>query len=136
MKMLGTLNLHLVSLSTRIVWFFAVFLRSQRLNFEVSSPNGILLFREASKMICTYGEYLFPYLSLQYNFISLGERKMLVILFFWTFLSVWICEVGNSAESQVAIILASGEVSKQRVFDYKSCLTNLMNFFWIKLQCQ
>ncbi|XP_070630611.1 ran-binding protein 17 isoform X5 [Bos indicus] len=29
--------------------------RSQRLNFDVSSPNGILLFREASKMICTYG---------------------------------------------------------------------------------
>lgn len=42
---------------------FAVFLRSQRLNFDVSSPNGILLFREASKMICTYGEYLSPYLS-------------------------------------------------------------------------
>ncbi|KAJ6659198.1 hypothetical protein lerEdw1_019243, partial [Lerista edwardsae] len=30
-------------------------LQSQRLNFDVSSPNGILLFREASKMICTYG---------------------------------------------------------------------------------
>jgi len=29
--------------------------RSQRLHFEVSSPNGILLFREASKIICTYG---------------------------------------------------------------------------------
>ncbi|XP_060053128.1 ran-binding protein 17 isoform X2 [Erinaceus europaeus] len=29
--------------------------RSQRLNFDASSPNGILLFREASKMICTYG---------------------------------------------------------------------------------
>lgn len=29
--------------------------RSQRLQFDVSSPNGILLFREASKMICTYG---------------------------------------------------------------------------------
>ncbi|XP_064886178.1 ran-binding protein 17 isoform X2 [Columba livia] len=28
--------------------------RSQRLNFDGSSPNGILLFREASKMICTY----------------------------------------------------------------------------------
>ncbi|KAK2118596.1 Ran-binding protein 17 [Saguinus oedipus] len=30
--------------------------RSQRLNFDVSSPNGILLFREVSKMVCTYGE--------------------------------------------------------------------------------
>lgn len=29
--------------------------RSQRLQFEVSSPNGILLFRETSKMIVNYG---------------------------------------------------------------------------------
>lgn len=29
--------------------------RSQRLQFDVCSPNGILLFREASKMICAYG---------------------------------------------------------------------------------
>ncbi|XP_047273489.1 ran-binding protein 17 isoform X15 [Homo sapiens] len=32
--------------------------RSQRLNFDVSSPNGILLFREASKMVCTYGNQI------------------------------------------------------------------------------
>ena len=30
--------------------------RSQRLQFDVASPNGILLFREASKVIVTYGE--------------------------------------------------------------------------------
>ncbi len=30
--------------------------RSQRLVFEISSPNGILLFREASRLICTYGQ--------------------------------------------------------------------------------
>lgn len=29
--------------------------RSQRLQFDLSSPNGILLFREASKLICSYG---------------------------------------------------------------------------------
>ena len=29
--------------------------KSQRLQFDVSSPNGVLLFREASKVICTYG---------------------------------------------------------------------------------
>lgn len=29
--------------------------RSQRLQFEISSPNGILLFREASRLVCTYG---------------------------------------------------------------------------------
>merc|ERR1712018_870160 len=32
--------------------------RSQRLQFDVSSPNGILLFREASKIICTYGKLI------------------------------------------------------------------------------
>ncbi|GBP42745.1 Exportin-7-B [Eumeta japonica] len=30
--------------------------RNQRLHFDVSSPNGILLFREVSKMICAYGK--------------------------------------------------------------------------------
>ena len=30
--------------------------RSQRLQFDVSSPNGILLFRETSKMMVAYGE--------------------------------------------------------------------------------
>ena len=35
--------------------FFICF-RSQRLQFDVSSPNGILLFREVSKMIVSYGK--------------------------------------------------------------------------------
>lgn len=104
--MLDILNLYFISSSAHSLIFFTVFLRSQRLNFDVSSPNGILLFREASKMICTYGEYPFPYLSVQYNFICLEERKMLVILFFWACISMWIWEVGNrSAESQVAVML-------------------------------
>ena len=30
--------------------------RSQRLVFEVTSPNGVLLFREASQTIVTFGE--------------------------------------------------------------------------------
>lgn len=29
--------------------------RSQRLQFDVSSPNGILLFRETSRMVVNYG---------------------------------------------------------------------------------
>lgn len=32
--------------------------RSQRLQFDASSPNGILLFREASKIICSYGNHI------------------------------------------------------------------------------
>ena len=30
--------------------------RCQRLLFDVTSPNGVLLFREASKIIVAYGE--------------------------------------------------------------------------------
>ncbi|KAG4097966.1 exportin-7 [Neocallimastix lanati (nom. inval.)] len=32
--------------------------RSSRLNFEITSANGILLFREISKILCTYGNLL------------------------------------------------------------------------------
>lgn len=34
--------------------------KSQRLNFESSSPNGILLFREVSKLIVAYGSRILP----------------------------------------------------------------------------
>uniref|UniRef100_A0A4W6FMV5 Exportin 7 n=1 Tax=Lates calcarifer TaxID=8187 RepID=A0A4W6FMV5_LATCA len=44
--------------------------RSQRLQFDVSSPNGILLFRETSKMITTYGT---DYPKLSQSFYSLLE---------------------------------------------------------------
>uniref|UniRef100_A0A8D3E9P0 Exportin 7 n=1 Tax=Scophthalmus maximus TaxID=52904 RepID=A0A8D3E9P0_SCOMX len=50
--------------------------RSQRLQFDVSSPNGILLFRETSKMITTYGSSLIPradYPKLSQSFYSLLE---------------------------------------------------------------
>ncbi|KAJ1824184.1 hypothetical protein GGH91_000523 [Coemansia sp. RSA 2671] len=32
-----------------------VFNRTQRLNFDVASPNGVLIFREASRAVCAYG---------------------------------------------------------------------------------
>uniref|UniRef100_A0A8C6Y5W0 RAN binding protein 17 n=1 Tax=Naja naja TaxID=35670 RepID=A0A8C6Y5W0_NAJNA len=63
--------------------------RSQRLNFDVSSPNGILLFREASKMICTYGEKLsqsyYPLLEClaqdHMSFITSLEPHVLMYIF-------------------------------------------------------
>lgn len=48
--------------------------RSQRLQFELSSPNGILLFREASKVICCYGLWEFVNLS------------VCILYFYWIFL--------------------------------------------------
>eukprot|EP00094_Tigriopus_californicus_P008312 TCALIF_08008-PA protein Name:"Similar to XPO7 Exportin-7 (Gallus gallus)" AED:0.12 eAED:0.13 QI:660/0.86/0.81/1/0.93/0.93/16/0/1134 len=53
-RMYGTADPHV---TTPVLKLFAELVqnRSQRLQFDVSSPNGILLFREASKIICTYG---------------------------------------------------------------------------------
>lgn len=50
---------HDPQVTTPILKLFAELVqnRSQRLQFDISSPNGILLFREASKVICTYGMY-------------------------------------------------------------------------------
>ncbi|RUS20332.1 Exportin-7-B [Endogone sp. FLAS-F59071] len=47
-------------LAITLLKFFAelVHNKGQRLNFEISSPNGILLFRETSKVLTTYGRIL------------------------------------------------------------------------------
>lgn len=53
--------------------------RSQRLQFDVSSPNGILLFREASKIICTYGKQSDGDFNSVVNAgLNLGERILSV----------------------------------------------------------
>jgi exportin-7 len=38
--------------------FFGEFVhnKSQRLNLDVSSANGVLLFRDASQILCTFGK--------------------------------------------------------------------------------
>ena len=38
--------------------------RSQRLTFEISSPNGILLFRESSRLVCAYGSRILQNVNL------------------------------------------------------------------------
>jgi exportin-7 len=47
--------------------------RSQRLTFEISSPNGILLFREASRLVCTYGSRI-----LTLNISPIGNQASLL----------------------------------------------------------
>ncbi|XP_043505988.1 exportin-7 isoform X6 [Polistes fuscatus] len=51
---------HEPQVTTPVLKLFAelVLNRSQRLQFDASSPNGILLFREASKVICSYGNHI------------------------------------------------------------------------------
>ncbi|KAG0183544.1 hypothetical protein DFQ29_002599 [Apophysomyces sp. BC1021] len=43
-----------------LLQFFAELVnnKSQRLHFNVSSPNGILLFRDATQLICTFGQQI------------------------------------------------------------------------------
>ncbi|XP_046431531.1 exportin-7 isoform X1 [Neodiprion fabricii] len=51
---------HEPQVTTPVLKLFAELVqnRTQRLQFDVSSPNGILLFREASKVICSYGNHI------------------------------------------------------------------------------
>lgn len=51
--------------------------RSQRLQVDVSSPNGILLFREASKVVCTYGKYFLYYFYINNNFYNILGNNVL-----------------------------------------------------------
>lgn len=48
--------------------------RSQRLQFDVSSPNGILLFREVSKIICSYGKNYLIFFLFNFNVFFLGSH--------------------------------------------------------------
>ncbi|CAG8480838.1 7675_t:CDS:10 [Diversispora eburnea] len=54
-------------LAIAILKFFMEFVynRGQRLSFDISSPNGILLFRETSKVISTYGQQVNPHLLIR-----------------------------------------------------------------------
>ncbi|GFY49640.1 exportin-7 [Trichonephila inaurata madagascariensis] len=58
---------HDPAVTTPVLKLFAelVVNRSQRLQFDVSSPNGVLLFREASKVIVNYGTRLLTMTNIQ-----------------------------------------------------------------------
>ncbi|KAI5074563.1 hypothetical protein GOP47_0010524 [Adiantum capillus-veneris] len=70
--------------TTPLLKFMAefVFNKSQRLTFDSSSPNGILLFREVSKLIVAYGTRIMalPTPSDPYSFKYKGIWIMLTIL--------------------------------------------------------
>lgn len=66
--------------------------RNQRLQFDVSSPNGILLFRETSKMICAYGSRI---LSLEASKKQIYTMKLKGISICFSMLKAALC--GNYA---------------------------------------
>lgn len=50
-------------MTTPLLKFVAEFVlnKAQRLTFDISSPNGILLFREVSKLLVAYGSRILTY---------------------------------------------------------------------------
>lgn len=75
---------HDPSVTTPVLKFFAELVqnRSQRLQFDVSSPDGILLFRETSKLICCYGKIVSHGNDVNHltfsNVISIGNRILTI----------------------------------------------------------
>ncbi|KAI8975114.1 armadillo-type protein [Mycotypha africana] len=49
--------------------------KSQRLNFEISSTNGILMFKDASQIICSFGQGLLKQPLISYNESQKYEYK-------------------------------------------------------------
>ncbi|KOB70191.1 Uncharacterized protein OBRU01_15791, partial [Operophtera brumata] len=66
--------------------------RNQRLHFDVSSPNGILLFRELSNIICAYGSRI---LTVEVNKKQMYAMKLKGISLCFSILKAALC--GNYA---------------------------------------
>uniref|UniRef100_T1G0A4 Exportin-7/Ran-binding protein 17 TPR repeats domain-containing protein n=1 Tax=Helobdella robusta TaxID=6412 RepID=T1G0A4_HELRO len=55
--------------------------RSQRLVFDISSPNGIILFREVSRVLTTYGDYLLNNVNIPGDKLYIMKLKGITICF-------------------------------------------------------
>lgn len=86
LKVLGALIIEgkLVQVTIPLLKFMAEFVlnKSQRLTFDSSSPNGILLFREVSKLTVAYGSRILsiPNRADMYTFKYKGIGILLSIL--------------------------------------------------------
>lgn len=91
----------IVQVTTPLLKFMAEFVlnKSQRLTFDSSSPNGILLFREVSKLIVAYGSRIltFPNAADVYTYKYKG---------------IWIC----------LTILSRGEILPMSGYFYLCCI--------------
>lgn len=89
----GSFLNHLMQVTTPLLKFMAEFVlnKAQRLTFDSSSPNGILLFREVSKLIVAYGSrilslpnaadiYAFKYKGIWISLTILSRGKIMDLL--------------------------------------------------------
>lgn len=74
------------------------FPRSQRLQFDVSSPNGILLFRETSKMITTYGTFTQRFGLLLASYLTLTGSNITKYVWRNSVETFLFCEVVTNAD--------------------------------------
>lgn len=87
------LNHLMIQVTTPLLKFMAEFVlnKAQRLTFDSSSPNGILLFREVSKLIVAYGSrilslpnaadiYAFKYKGIWISLTILSRGKIMDLL--------------------------------------------------------
>lgn len=87
-----------MQVTTPLLKFMAEFVlnKAQRLTFDSSSPNGILLFREVSKLIVAYGSrilsfpnaadiYAFKYkgIWISLTILTRGKEVNPLLLFAW-----------------------------------------------------
>lgn len=88
----------MLQVTTPLLKFMAEFVlnKAQRLTFDSSSPNGILLFREVSKLIVAYGSrilalpnaadiYAYKYKGMWICFIILARGDMSYFYFLLSF---------------------------------------------------
>lgn len=78
--------LSFVSAACVCVCFFFFLSQAQRLVFDQSSPNGILLFRECSKIAVAFGTRLVQVRSLSLTVVVVPPRK--ICLFYGT-MTTW-----------------------------------------------
>jgi exportin-7 len=83
----------MIQVTTPLLKFMAEFVlnKAQRLTFDSSSPNGILLFREVSKLIVAYGSrilslpnaseiYAFKYKGIWISLTIISRGKIMDLL--------------------------------------------------------
>ncbi|KAF9812367.1 hypothetical protein SFRURICE_005478 [Spodoptera frugiperda] len=88
--------------------------RNQRLHFDVSSPNGILLFRELSNIICAYGSRI---LTIDVNKKQMYAMKLKGISLCFSILKAALC--GNYANFGVFRLYGDEALDNAlNMFDY------------------
>lgn len=131
----------MVQVTTPLLKFMAEFVlnKAQRLTFDSSSPNGILLFREVSKLIVAYGSrilslpnaadiYAYKYKGIWISLTILSRGKYLLV--FNVYKVEFIIFIENQFVVSKLVISRSSKGDKQigqPTTNLKSTITDILN---------